>query len=168
MHHKRRGFWLALLLCLPGFSYALPDDRNQPISVSADRASINERTGVTVYTGRVEIQQGSMLIKGARVELHRNDAGVERIISTGSPAEFQQRPQADAPLTRAYGKRMDYRVTQQEVTITESARVDQGQDTFTGERIVYNMDKAIVNAFGSNSEDGERVRMVIQPRTDSN
>lgn len=168
MYHNLRGLLLALLLGLPSLSQALPGDRDQPINISADKASINERTGITVYSGNVEIRQGSMLIKGARVELHRNTDGVERIISTGSPAEFHQQPKADAPLTRAYGKRMDYRIKRQEVTITDSARVTQGEDSFSGERIVYNMDKAIVNAFGSNDQNGERVRMVIQPRTGEN
>lgn len=168
MHNKLRGLCAALLLWLPAAAQALPDDHNQPINISADRASINERTGITVYTGNVEIRQGSMLIKGARVELHRQGNGVSRIISTGSPAEFHQQPEADASPTRAYGLRMDYQVNRQEVTITESARVDQGQDSFSGERIVYNMEKAVVNAFGSDDANGERVRMVIQPRTDSN
>jgi len=168
MYHNLRGLLLALLLCLPSLSQALPNDRNQPIKISADQASINERSGVTVYSGNVEIRQGSMLIKGARVELHRNDAGVERIISTGAPAEFHQQPKADAPLTKAYGKRMDYRIKRQEITITDSARVTQGEDSFSGERIIYNMDKAIVNAFGSDDKGGERVRMVIQPRAGDN
>lgn len=168
MCNKFRFLFLTTLLTLPTLAQALPEDSQQPIHVSADRASMNERTGVTVYTGNVEIVQGTMVIRGARVELHRNDAGVQRIISTGSPAQFQQQPSADQPLTKAYGERMDYRVGKQEVTITESARVDQGRDTFTGERIVYNMDKAVVNAFGSDSDSGQRVQMVIQPKGEGN
>ncbi len=169
MHNRIRGLWPAvMLLLLPVLAQALPDDHNQPINISADRASINERTGITVYTGNVEIRQGSMLIKGARVELHREASGVSRIVSTGSPAEFHQQPKADAPLTKAYGKRMDYQVNRQEVTISESARIDQGQDSFSGEKIIYNMQQAVVNAFGSDNANGERVRMVIQPRTDTN
>lgn len=168
MRNKLHSLLLATLLALPTLASALPEDRQQPIHISADRASINERTGLTVYTGNVEIVQGSMVIRGARVELHRDDTGVQRIIATGQPAEFQQQPRHDQPLTKAYGERMDYRVAQQEVTITESARVDQGRDTFTGERIVYNMNKAVVNAFGSDQESGQRVQMVIQPKTEGN
>lgn len=168
MLNRLQPLLLATLLVLPLAAQALPEDRQQPIRISADRASMNERTGVTVYTGNVEIIQGSMVIRGAKIVLHRSDAGVQRIISTGSPAQFQQKPSADQPLTKAYGERMDYRVTEQEITITESARVDQGQDTFTGERIVYNMEKAVVNAFGSNSDSGQRVQMVIQPKPEDN
>jgi lipopolysaccharide export system protein LptA len=156
---------LALLLTLPLGAWALPEDRNQPINISADRASMDRRTGVTVYTGAVEIIQGSMEIRGQRVELHRAaDGSIERIISTGNPARFQQQPAAGQPLTKAYGGKMDYQVKKQEITITENARVDQAKDTFTGERIVYNMERALVNAYGSDREGGERVKMVIQPK----
>jgi lipopolysaccharide export system protein LptA len=168
MCNKFKPLILATLLALPTLAQALPEDRQQPIHISADQATMNERTGVTVYTGNVEIVQGTMVIRGARVELHRNDTGVQRIISTGSPAQFQQQPSLDQPLTKAYGLRMDYRVPQQEVTITDEARVDQGRDTFTGERIVYNMEKAVVDAFGSNKDSGQRVQMVIQPKNEEN
>lgn len=169
MRTNRPILLAALLLALSGGAQALPDDRNQPINIAADRASINERTGVTVYTGNVEIIQGSMEIHGDRVELYRGaDGSIERIISTGNPARFQQQSAVDQPLTKAYGKKMDYRVKKQEVTITEEARVDQAEDTFTGERIVYQMDKALVNAFGSDREGGERVKMVIQPKPAEN
>jgi lipopolysaccharide export system protein LptA len=165
MQIKRFALLTTLLLSLTSAAHALPEDRNQPINISADRASMNERTGVTVYTGNVEIIQGSMELRGDRVELHRAaDGSIDRIISTGKPAEFQQQPAVDQPLTKAYGDKMDYRVKKQEITITENARVDQGKDTFTGERIVYNMEHALVNAFGSDRQGGERVRMVIQPK----
>lgn len=165
MRINRPVLLTTLLLSLSASVQALPEDRNQPINVSADRASMNERTGITVYTGDVEIIQGSMEIRGERVELHRAaDGSIDRIISTGKPARFQQQPSVDQPLTKAYGERMEYRVKQQEVTITENARVDQSKDTFTGERIVYNMARAVVNAFGSDREGGERVKMVIQPK----
>lgn len=155
-----------LTLSLAEQALALPEDASQPIHISADSASINDNTGVTVYTGDVHIQQGTMQIRGDRVELYRNDAGeVDRIVSVGKPAEFEQQPQAEDPITYAYGLHMEYLVNAQQVTITEQARVEQGQDTFTGERIVYNMERAVVDAFSS--ESGQtRVQMVIQPKND--
>ncbi|KEA63261.1 LptA, protein essential for LPS transport across the periplasm [Marinobacterium lacunae] len=147
---------------------ALPEDRSQPIHISANSASINEKTGVTVYSGQVEISQGSMKIRGDRVELYRSaDGDVNRIVSIGKPAEFEQQPKASDPVTHAYGLRMEYKINSQQVTISEQAKVEQGQDTFTGERIVYNMDKAIVDAYSSESGD-QRVKMVIQPKSSRN
>ena len=155
----------ALLLTVSITSHALPQDQDQPIYVSADQASMNEITGIAIYTGDVEIRQGTMILQGSRVEMHRDAQGsINRIITTGSPAQFQQQASPNQPLTKAFGLRMDYNVPTQTVTITEQARVTQDADEFTGERIVYNMDKSVVDAFRSDSQGGQRVQMVIQPK----
>lgn len=156
---------IAVLMVVSLPALALSDDQEQPIHVSADQASMNELTGVAVYTGTVEIRQGTMTLEGSRVEMHRDSQGnISRIITTGSPARFEQQASPEQPLTKAYGLHMDYRVPTQTVTITEDARVTQDADEFTGERIIYDMDKSVVDAFRSESQDGQRVQMVIQPR----
>ena len=156
---------ISALLIISQSAQALPEDQDQPIYVTADHASMNELTGIAVYTGSVEIRQGTMVMQGSRVELHRDNAGsISRILSTGSPAEFRQQASAQQPVTRAYGLRMDYSIATQTVTITESARVQQDDDEFTGERIVYDMDKSVVDAFGSEDQGGQRVQIVIQPK----
>lgn len=165
---KNKLLLAALLLGLNSLAWALPEDRNQPIYLSADKATLNENTGVSIYTGSVQVRQGSMLIEGARVEVHRDAQGsISRIVSTGSPAHFQQQASANQPVTKAWGNHMDYRVNSQLITITDNARVEQAGDNFTGERIVYNMDKSIVDAFGSERSGGQRVEMVIQPRSEN-
>jgi lipopolysaccharide export system protein LptA len=42
---------------------ALPDDREQPIHISADKALRDEKQGVTIYSGNVQMNQGSMHIE---------------------------------------------------------------------------------------------------------
>lgn len=147
---------------------ALPTDKDQPIYVAADRASIDENKGITIYTGEVEITQGSMVLKGDRVELYRDSEGaVDRIISNGEPAYFEQQPEVDQAITYATGKILDYKVANQLLLITENARVEQGGDEFTGAKIEYDMDKALVDAF-SDQDQNKRVRMVIQPSGNAN
>ena len=41
--------------------FAIPSDRNQPISLLADRATYNEKTGITTYTGNVIIESRNFL-----------------------------------------------------------------------------------------------------------
>ena len=165
MKPNNTRLWLAALLSLgiAGTSQALPTDRNQPIHVSADRATMDDNSGITTYSGNVEIEQGSLKIKARTVDLHRNNDGVSRILATGN-VQFQQQASSDKPVTNAYGERMDYQVQRQEITITGDARVVQQKDTFTGQKIVYNLDKSLVNAFSSEDGKGQRVQMVIQPK----
>lgn len=53
----RQAVLTALLGVTSVAALALPSDRNQPISLVADRATYNEKTGITTYTGNVIIEQ---------------------------------------------------------------------------------------------------------------
>jgi hypothetical protein len=101
MKPNNTRLWLAALLALSisGTSLALPTDRNQPIHISADTATIDDNTGITTYTGNVEIAQGTLKINARNVDLHRNEAGVSRILATGS-VQFQQQAASDKPKHR--------------------------------------------------------------------
>ncbi|NQZ33185.1 MAG: lipopolysaccharide transport periplasmic protein LptA [Oceanospirillaceae bacterium] len=154
------------LICLAmcsssALSYALPSDQNQPIDVTADTATINDTTGVTTLTGKVKIIQGSMLITADKLTVHRNKNGdISTMVATGKPAHFTQQQKANEPHSKAWGQKMVYLVSDQTVTITGNAKVQQLSDKFSGEKIVYYMDKAIVKASGTK----QRVRMIIQPK----
>ncbi len=162
-----RTLSLLAALALSGAVQALPTDKSQPIHISADSASRNDQTGITLYTGQVEVSQGSMLINGESVELHQNASGVSVIIANGAPAHYQQRPKADQEITHAYGNTLNYNTLTQELTITGQAKVSQGSDTFSGDRIIYDMKKSTVHAFSDKRSKGSRVQMVIQPKPDN-
>jgi lipopolysaccharide export system protein LptA len=51
---------------------AIPSDRQQPISLVADRATFNERTGITTYTGNVIIEQGTMKLQANSIVANLN------------------------------------------------------------------------------------------------
>lgn len=152
------GAWLSPLC------FALPTDSQQPIHISADSAQMDDNTGTTSYKGNVLMTQGSMEIRAAKIDLYRINDDVSRIIATGSLANFRQQPSLEQAVTDAYGEKLDYQITNQTVTITGKARVEQEGDTFSGERIVYQMNKAIVNAYSGEGSSGQRVQMVIQPK----
>ena len=153
-----------LLIALPMTATALPDDARKPIHISADTASRNEQTGITLYQGDVELSQGSMKITGQSLELRQQNGGVTGIIAKGSPAHFQQRPAIDQEVTHAYGSVLDYNIRTKELEITGQAKVSQGSDSFSGKRIIYNMKNSTVKAFGDKQNQGQRVQMVIQPK----
>ena len=108
-----------------------------------------------------------MILRGDRVELRRDAEGnVDQIISDGTPAYFEQQPSEEQAVTVATGDKLDYGVGTQLLKIIGDAKVTQAGDEFTGARINYDMEKALVDAF-SDSKSDKRVRMVIQPRSDS-
>ena len=64
---------LLSLVALSATAFALPSDRNQPITLLADRATFNERTGVTTYSGNVIIEQGTMKLQANSIVANLNN-----------------------------------------------------------------------------------------------
>ena len=152
---------LVLCLCFSAGVLALPEDSEQPIDVAADSASVDDKTGVTILTGAVKIVQGTMVITADTVTIRRDAQGnVNEVISVGKPAYFTQQQLKNQPHSKAWGTKMVYLVSNQTITITGNARIEQLNDKFSGETIVYEMDRAVVKATGGK----QRVKMVIQPK----
>lgn len=154
----------AMLISWHPLVMALPEDARQAIHITADSATRNDQTGITLYKGDVLLTQGSMKVTGDSIELRQTGKSITTIIAKGRPAEFQQRPAANKEVTHAYGEVLDYNIRTKELEITGQAKVSQGSDSFSGNRIVYDMNKNTVNAFSDKSDNGQRVQMIIQPK----
>lgn len=148
-------------------SYALPTDSQQPINVQADKADLDNNKGVLVYRGNVIITQGTMKVMGHTVTITRNkDGGVSVMTSVGSPAYFEQQPDVNEPIVKAYGNSIQYQVANKKVILEGNAKVIQKGNIFTGKRAVYDTVKGKISAVGAtetNTKKPERIQMVIQP-----
>ena len=157
---------LGALSLLPVICTALPDDRSQPIHIKSDTAEINDANGISIYRGKVTIDQGTINLKADTVTIYNSAEGISRLVAVGEPAHYQQQHNANEPLTHAFGNTIEYFLTDERITIVHSARLEQEQNSFAGDRIDYDMKRKVVNAYSDSSSDsGEnsRVEMVIQP-----
>jgi lipopolysaccharide export system protein LptA len=144
---------------------ALPEDRNQAIYIQSDRAERDERKGTTVYSGDVEIDQGSLHISAERVTIRSDDEQVSEIVATGTPAKMHQKPAADREPVYARARTIQYDVIREILTLVEEAKVTQEGSTVTGERIVYYVQEQRVKASAGNAASGQsRVETIIPPR----
>jgi len=165
----RARFQTCAAVLLAAFSAslrALPDDRDQPIYISSDRAERDERKGTTVYTGDVEIDQGSLHISAASVTIRESGDSVNEILATGDPAKMRQKPAEDREPVYARARSIQYDVTGEVLTLIDDASVTQEGTTVTGDRIVYYITEERVKASGGGNAAGgkERVKVVIPPR----
>jgi lipopolysaccharide export system protein LptA len=145
---------------------ALEGDAEAPIEVVADQLDLDDKAGTAVYTGDVEIQQGSMQLTGNRVEIQRNAQGqLSRATANGERAYIEQRPSPDAPLVRGWGRTVIYHVAERRVELIDHAELHQGGDTFDGAYLEYFLDRQVVQARSESEgiEDRQRVRMTLQP-----
>lgn len=153
-----------LLALLPGAVFALASDREQPIYISADQVEINQQTGVSVYRGNVEVNQGSLAITAERVVVYRKGQELDHIEATGGPATFRQRPDDAETDIRGKAQRIEYETANTTAVLTGDAYIWRNQDEFRGERIVYDTDRSVVQAKGG---EGSRVQAIIHPKKEA-
>ncbi|MCB1646599.1 MAG: lipopolysaccharide transport periplasmic protein LptA [Pseudomonadales bacterium] len=160
---------LVLLGCTSShWAWAKSSDRDQPIQIRADAGMVNESTGVSIYTGNVTIDQGTMHIRADEVEVIMSDREVVQIIARAtepdSPlAHYEHVPDdATEPVT-ADAKRITYLVQEERLHLAGTARLKQVRDTFSGELLYYDVNKGIVD-LKSDRKAGDRIKMTINPR----
>jgi lipopolysaccharide export system protein LptA len=159
---------LALALAWSPHAVALTSDREQPIELEADSARIDERTGVSVYTGNVKVTQGSAKLLADRLTVTRGEDG-DKLVAEGKPASFSQLPDDKPVPVKGRALTIDYHTGNEVVVLTGDAEVWQGGDRFASERIVYDSAKDLVRGGQASpgAKPGERVKIVIQPRENS-
>ncbi|MAC34487.1 MAG: lipopolysaccharide transport periplasmic protein LptA [Haliea sp.] len=157
---------LALLVLLVApLAGALPGDREQAIRISADSALRDEKEGFTVYTGNVELQQGSLRINADKVTVHHRVDAAERIVAEGNPAHLQEQPEPDKGLLHARARVIEYFNSEERVQLRRQASIEQDGSLVTGDSIDYFIAEQRVRANSdASAEDGRRVEVVIPAR----
>jgi len=152
---------LAALMPLPARS--LDADRQQPVNIEADQASLNDKTGFSVYEGHVRLQQGTLIFTGDKMTVQLTDRELDTIILTGTPATYVQRPEGKDRDQHAEAGVIEYYAIDERVVLQDKARIwETGSDEFRSERIVFNLKADTVDAGGGGSKG--RVHITLQPR----
>jgi lipopolysaccharide export system protein LptA len=151
-----------LLLVLPSLVFSLPEDRDKPIHLEADRAQLDQKTGTSVYEGNVVITQGSMRLAADTATIYTENGSFQRMEAVGKPATLRYKPAVDKAELHGSSQRVEYDASQQTIVLITNAKVTQGSDEFTGDRIEYNLEKDLVKARGSAEQ---RIQITIQPKT---
>ncbi len=167
-HSKYLRILIFLAVGLP-YSYAtqaLPTDSEQPIHIVSNAAERDAKRGITIYSGDVQMNQGTLSIKADRVVIHSDSNNkVSKIIATGSPAHYQQIPEIDQPLVVAKGNTIVYSIRKDQLRLTDKASLQQNDGTtLTGNSILYDIKAAVVKAESDKSTSGERIHMGIPPK----
>ena len=164
----RPALSLALLaLLLPAAAWALTSDREKPAYVEADRAEFNDKTGVGRYEGDVVLDQGTLHVEAATLVVHREDGALSRVIADGTPVKFRQMPDDSQQMMHGRALHVEYDTANNVVTLEGEARLWQGKDRFTGDRIVYDTGAGTVQAQGGETSEDGRVHAIIHPKKEN-
>jgi len=173
-NYVSRSALLLLLISIAMPATALKTDRDQPTTIDADRVDVNDKKGISTFSGNVVMTRGSIKMTADKITVYRDkEKGLDSVRATGNPAKYKQRPDSKQGDVTAQAKVIVYDATKATVILNKSAKVDQEGNTFTGETITYDINKDQVLANSSRTATGsgetgsgkpkQRVRITLQP-----
>ncbi|MFO1137923.1 MAG: lipopolysaccharide transport periplasmic protein LptA [Paracoccus sp. (in: a-proteobacteria)] len=135
-----------------GFGNA--QDTKLPVEVTSEQLSVDQKTGVATFTGKVVIVQGQMRLAADRVTVTYAQGDKRRISAMHAEGNVTMVSGEDAAESRA----ADYDVESGNVVLTGDVLMTQTGNVVAGEKVVVNLATGTAQASG-------RVRSVLQPGT---
>ena len=141
----------------------LEGDTAQPVSIESNSGFYDDKKGVSIYTGKVVIIQGSMRIDADKVVVYMKNREIQKLVATGTPAKFQQTPEEGKEDVHGNALTAEYYPETKLLIMIEKAVVWQGKNSTASERIEYDRIAEVVKAGDSGSEN-KRVHVILQPK----
>jgi lipopolysaccharide export system protein LptA len=128
--------------------FALPNDREQLMHINAASYELNYKTGIDIYEGNVKVDQGTTHLSADRLVTEKNKE--RKIVSavaygTEQLAEFTTIPKEGEEIFHAKAKVIKFYPEESMVTLEDDVIVTQGENSFHGPIIIYNMKDQIVS-----------------------
>lgn len=167
-----RQLSIVLLLSAQISSPALAErtDREKPVHLEADRITVDDVNKSQVFEGNVQLIQGTLVIRTARLVVNQDADGFQKGIAYGGAdglAHFRQKREAKDVYVDGEAERIEYDARTEKVEFYVRAHLTSGGDEVRGPFISYNArteNYLVSGAEGKPASRGERVRAVIQPR----
>ncbi len=167
---RARALLCCALLALAATAGAEKADRDKPVNLEADRVTIDDAKKTAMFDGKVQLTQGSLQIRGDRMEVRQDKDGFKAGITWGNPAYFRQKREGYDEYIEAWAERIEYDGQVQTLQLFDRARLKRGQDEVQGNTITYDARTEFfqvtgggVKAASPGNPEG-RVRAVIQPK----
>jgi lipopolysaccharide export system protein LptA len=148
---------------VPAWALAASPNEDQPILIEADSADIDDRRGVSVYRGNVEIRQGRSVLTADQVTVQHPEKKAQKIVAVGKPVKYRQTQEGGKPDIRAEALQAEYFTDSEELVMTGNAVLYQGKDSFRSDRITYDRKSGMLKG-GSSAKGKRRVQVTIEAK----
>ena len=173
--------WLftAALTLFGGGAHADKADRDKPMNIESDALRYDDVQQTSVFTGRVVVTKGTILIRGAKLDVRQDSAGNQFGRVTAEPGKlafFRQKREGVDEFIEGEGELIEYDSLADTVKFIKNAQLRRYRgatlsDEFTGGVIVYNNTTEIFTVDGAAAGSGAvsagapgRVRALLSPR----
>ena len=159
---------MSLALFLPSFCMALDNsDKGKPLHIISDSSSYNHKTGINIFDGHVQVDQGETHLTGDQLVTKRNNnQKIQEAIAYGFSqlAHYWTTPQIGEKPLHAKAKIIRFYPPQSLIILEKEVEVTQGGNSFKGPIIIYNMQSQ--NIIVPPSQQGHAT-IVYDPETKS-
>lgn len=131
---------LLALLIIPSLSFALPSDKQSPITITSAEAQFNQRTNTLTYQGNVVAKQGTTELKAERVIVHLNSKNkIDKLQALGHPAVYSTLTSPERQRLYASADTIEFNPFQSTVQLLENGKVSQGGNIMNAPHIVIDI-----------------------------
>jgi lipopolysaccharide export system protein LptA len=171
MKHLYPALLIAALALAGAAVHAERADRDKPLTIDADALRHDDQKQITLFTGRVTANKGTIAMRGARLEVRQDVQGNQFGILTADPGQrayFRQKREGMDEFIEGEAEQIEYDSAADTVRLLRKAELRRYQgatiaDEVFGSVIVYNGTTEIFTVDGQ-AGGGGRVRAILAPR----
>ncbi len=177
------GLLLSMAALTMPWAHAEKADRSAPMNVEADALRYDDTKQLSIFTGRVVLTKGTILIRGGKVEVRQDPQGNQFGVVTAEPGKlafFRQKREGVDETIEGEGETIDYDGRTDSVKFISKAQLRRYQgsrlnDEFNAGVIVYNNTTEVFTldgtpGLGTSTSTGQpgapagRVRAMLTPK----
>lgn len=150
-----------------GNAHAEKTDREKPINIEADRVTVDDAKQIATFIGKVVLTQGTLIIRGDRMEVRQDDQGFKNGTTWGNLAYFKQKREGYDEYIEGWAERIEYDDRADKVQMFNRASMKKGGDEVRGNYISYDATTEFFQVTGGTKTatgTNGRVRAVLQPK----
>ena len=173
---------LASLVFFAQSASAEKADRDKPINAQADALKYDDLKQTSVFTGNVIITKGTIIMRGARIDVRQDPEGYQYAVVTAEPGKLayfkQKRENGQDEWIEGEAFSVEYDGKADKVKLIKNAVLKRLRgvvlnDDISGNLITYDNTTDVYNVEGGAAKNadgsgGGRVRAILSPKSASN
>jgi lipopolysaccharide export system protein LptA len=145
-------------------------DRDKPVNLEADRVTIDDGKQIALFEGNVVLTQGTLQIRGDRMQVRQDQDGFQYGTTWGNLAYFRQKRDGFDEYIEGWAERIEYDGRAETMQMFNRAQLKRGLDEVRGNYISYDAKSEFFQVTGGSKDAAAgspegRVRAVIQPKS---
>ena len=132
--------------------------------------TVDDAKHIATFEGHVVLTQGTLMIRGDRMQVVQDSAGFRHGTTWGNPAYFRQKRDGAPDYIEGWAERIEYDGRDDKVQLFTHAIMKRGPDEVRGNYISYDAATEFFQVIGGGTKAGTaanpegRVRAVINPQ----